>query len=185
MNRRDFIRFAGATGTGVLMPFTQASADANGLGFDLSKGVRTLNLIRSSTKEKLQGMYMENGQWLPGAYENICHIMRDVRAEEVVAMDHKLIAVLDWVQRYLAVNGYTQPIYITSGYRSPKTNSVTEGAAKNSQHTLGKAIDLTIPGLSPAYLGKLMKWLSQGGVGTYDKRGFVHVDTGDVRSWRG
>ena len=50
---------------------------------------------------------------------------------------------------------------------------------------LGKAIDVRIPGVSAEYLGKLMRWLSRGGVGVYDNRNFVHIDTGRVRTWRG
>jgi uncharacterized protein YcbK (DUF882 family) len=85
----------------------------------------------------------------------------------------------------LAQYGYKQPLQILSGYRSPQTNENTEGAAKASQHMLGKAIDVRIPGVSAEYLGKLMRWLSRGGVGVYDNRNFVHIDTGRVRTWHG
>lgn len=149
----------------------------------MSKGARTINLYRPATGERISGMYMHNGVWVEGAYEKICLILRDAQANSAVQMDHRLIAILDWVQRYLASHGYTQPVQITSGYRSPKTNAATEGAAKNSQHTQGRALDFAIPGVSAAYLGKLLNWLAQGGVGTYISKGFVHVDTGNVRSW--
>lgn len=169
----------------MLHPEIILAASQDALSFDLSKGIRTLNLYRPTTKEKLNGIYMRDGIWVPGAYESICHILRDVKANTAIRMDPKLIAILDWVQRYLGSHGYKQPIHITSGYRSPKTNAKIEGAAKNSQHIKGRAIDIVIPGLSAAYLGTLMRWLAQGGVGTYDKRGFVHIDTGTVRAWRG
>ena len=84
------------------------------------------------------------------------------------------------------------PFHIISGYRSPKTNSMLRaeggeatGVAKKSMHLEGKAIDLRIPGLSSEYLGKLFKWLAQGGVGIYTDAEFTHLDTGRVRSWRG
>ena len=185
MQRRDFLKFGGAAGAGLLLPFSQASADSAGLGFDLSNGTRTLNLVRPQSGETLRGIYMKDGVWVEGAYNRICYLMRDVKGGVTVKMDPQLIAILDWVQRYLAKHGYTQPIQLTSGYRGQKTNAALEGAAKNSLHMEGRAMDLIIPGLSADYLGRLMKWLSQGGVGTYDSRGFVHVDTGRIRAWRG
>lgn len=185
MDRRNFIStVAGVLGT-TLLPAENLLAAYPSLSFDLSKGIRTLNLYRPATKEKLNGVYMREGVWVPGAYERICHFLRDVKENLAVQMDPTLIAILDWVQRYLLSYGYKQPIHITSGYRSPRTNSKLEGAAKNSQHLHGKAVDIVIPGVSATYVGELMRWLSQGGVGTYDKRGFVHIDTGTVRAWRG
>lgn len=153
------------------------------LGFDLTQGSRTLKLYRPETRERLNIEYMRNGRWQENAYEAICWLMRDIRLGRAAAMDHNLIAVMDWTQRYLAQFGYTQAMQVLSGYRSPKTNAALEGAALHSEHINGKAVDMHIPGVSPEYLGRLFRWLSQGGVGTYSARGFVHMDTGAVRRW--
>lgn len=191
MDRRQFLKnglgLGIATGSALLPVefLSQAHANAHHLGFDLTQGVRTLNLHRPVTGETLKLEYMRNGEWVPDAYSRICWLMRDVRAGELAQMDTGLIAIVDWMQRYLAQYGYTQPIHVTSGFRSPKTNASTEGAARNSQHVQGKALDIRIPGLSAEYLGQLLQWLSQGGVGTYANRNFVHLDTGRVRAWRG
>jgi uncharacterized protein YcbK (DUF882 family) len=78
-----------------------------------------------------------------------------------------------------------KPYHVISGYRSPKTNAYlhghTSGVAKNSYHTLGKAIDLFIEGHRPAALKKAAHALHFGGVGGYSA--FVHLDTGRPRTW--
>lgn len=191
MNRRQFLKKGlglGAVTGSVMLPvefLSQAHASAQHLGVDLTQGTRSLHLHRPATGEVLKLDYLKNGVWVPDAYSRICWLMRDVRANELTQMDTGLIATIDWIQKYLGQYGYTQPIQVTSGYRSPRTNAATEGAAKNSQHVLGKALDIRIPGLSAEYLGQLLKWLSQGGVGIYEDKNFVHLDTGRVRSWEG
>lgn len=185
MDRRTFLTATAGAGCASLLPLSQARADEVDLGFDLRKGRRTLDLYRPETGERLNLTYMKDGVWQEGAYPLICSLMRDIHVQEVRAIDHQLIAILDWMQSYLAKYGYNQPILVNSGYRSQRTNARLEGAAKNSQHLLGKAVDIRIPGLPTEYLGKLTIWLSQGGVGVYASKGFVHIDTGRIRTWRG
>jgi len=190
MDRRSFLKQgvglgAAAAGSLVLPAGLTAQAHAADLGFDLTRGPRVLNLYRPETGEKLNIEYLRDGQWQSNSYSHLCWLLRDIHVNEYVAMDYNLIGILDWVQWYLKQYGYTQPLQILSGYRSKATNENTEGAAKNSQHLYGKAIDLRIPGVSAEYLGKLFRWLSRGGVGVYPGRDFVHIDTGRVRTWRG
>jgi uncharacterized protein YcbK (DUF882 family) len=188
MDRRQLLK-AGLGGMGSLVlpvaMISQASADEADLGFDLTRGVRKVNLLRPATGERLHIEYMRDGVWQGDAYNHICWMLRDVQAGEHVRMDVKLIAILDWTQRYMATFGHTAPLHILSGYRSARTNDKTEGAAKTSQHLLGKAVDLRIPGVSAVYMSKLFNWLSQGGVGLYTDSNFTHLDTGRVRQWRG
>jgi uncharacterized protein YcbK (DUF882 family) len=66
-----------------------------------------------------------------------------------------------------------------------KAGLVTESVARSSLHVSGKACDFRIPGVSAEYTGKLCRYLQGGGVGVYQDKGFVHVDTGRVRQWRG
>ncbi|MDR1557292.1 MAG: DUF882 domain-containing protein [Tannerellaceae bacterium] len=40
-----------------------------------------------------------------------------------------------------------KPIRVNSGYRSPKLNQAVSGVA-TSQHTEGKAVDITVPGMT-------------------------------------
>lgn len=184
MNRREFLKTGLGLAGGLLLP-ASFQAEAADLGFDLRSGVRSLDLYRPQTRERLKLDYLASGEWAPDAYARICWMLRDIQAQRYVRMDPQIIAILDWTQRYLASYGYTGPLHILSGYRTLETNHRTEGAARNSQHLYGRAVDIQVPGLSAEYLGQLMAWLSQGGVGVYERNGFVHVDRGQVRRWRG
>jgi uncharacterized protein YcbK (DUF882 family) len=190
--RRQFLAglaLAGSTlgslaGLPSLITPAQAETASREAGVSLFGGVRTLDLYRPESGERLTLEYMRDGVWQEAAYSRICWLLRDVKAHDWVQMDTRIIAIMDWTQRYLAQFGYTSPLHILSGFRTLHTNSHTEGAAQNSMHLYGKAIDLQIPGLSADYLGRLFKWLCAGGVGIYDSKDFVHVDVGNVRSWR-
>lgn len=193
MDRRQFLSNAGKLGLltmgSSVLPMCISPAIAAGpgqdLGFNLMTGSRTLHMYRPESKEVLHIEYLRDGVWIGDAYSHICWFLRDVKARQHIAMDTDLIAILDWTQQYLRRFGYTDPLTILSAFRSAATNEATEGAAQKSQHLNGKAVDLHIPGLSAEYLGRLFLWLSQGGVGVYESRKFVHVDTANVRTWRG
>ena len=60
-----------------------------------------------------------------------------------------------------------------------------EQPATNSQHTVGKAIDVRIEGVSLSNLRGAAQSLGAGGVGYYPVSNFVHIDTGRVRQWQG
>jgi uncharacterized protein YcbK (DUF882 family) len=91
--------------------------------------------------------------------------------------------VLCGLQNWLAFNGLHQPIHVNSGYRTFATNWNTEGSALNSRHVLGRAVDITVPGVTLARLAGMASVFGQGGVGMYLNKGFVHVDTGEERVW--
>jgi uncharacterized protein YcbK (DUF882 family) len=48
---------------------------------------------------------------------------------------------------------------------------------------LGKATDIHMPGVSLENLHRAALSMQGGGVGFYPKDGFVHIDTGRVRTW--
>jgi uncharacterized protein YcbK (DUF882 family) len=80
-------------------------------------------------------------------------------------------------------------VRIVSGFRHPKYNTMLRKkgreVAKNSQHTLGHAVDFNLAGVS---VKELYSWLlrtHKGGVGVYRHSGFVHIDTGRKRTWSG
>jgi hypothetical protein len=85
--------------------------------------------------------------------------------------------------------GGSQPYNIVSAYRTPATNaylrSKSSGVAENSQHMLGHAMDVYIPGVPLATLRAAAMRHQVGGVGFYPTSGspFVHMDTGGVRAW--
>jgi uncharacterized protein YcbK (DUF882 family) len=79
--------------------------------------------------------------------------------------------------------GVDAPLRIHSGYRTPKTNRLTEGSVLDSRHIVGRAADISVPGVSNVRLAGMASVLGRGGTGLYPGRNFVHVDTGDERIW--
>lgn len=87
-----------------------------------------------------------------------------------------------------------KPLTILSGYRSPAHN-VAVGGAQFSQHMAGRAADITVEGLNPANVHKVIldlfnaKKIEIGGLGIYP--GWVHVDirprpsSGHLAQWTG
>lgn len=69
------------------------------------------------------------------------------------------------------------PIRIDSAYRCPAHNSETPNAVKCSQHQLGNAADIVIPGLPAPAMEYLAQCISAiGGIGRADHQGYIHVD---------
>lgn len=147
---------------------------------------RTLNLYNIHTGETATSTFWSQGQFIDSEIEMLDLLVRDFRANDVISMDRQLYQDLFVLQETLAPN---QPMYIISGYRSPKTNAALRnagsGVAKKSLHMQGRAIDIRIPGVSNAELHKAALALKSGGVGYYPNSGFIHMDTGRVRRWQG
>jgi uncharacterized protein YcbK (DUF882 family) len=117
-------------------------------------------------------------------YAAACHVLRDVRANRMMAIDPRLLDILTGIQRWLRANGHDAVIRVLSGYRSAQTNALTEGAAKNSMHLEGRAADILLEGLPARLLAAMvLQFNAGGGNGLYISRGFVHVDTGAARTW--
>lgn len=89
----------------------------------------------------------------------------------------KLVKQLQFLRDYTG-----RAITINSGYRSPEHNAKISGSSKKSQHMLGKAADITIEGLKPTEVYRIIENLIdmgemlQGGLGLYEEKGFVHYD---------
>lgn len=146
---------------------------------------RSLSLLNTHTGERLkQVVYWEAGSYLPDALQNINVVLRDHRTEEVHPIDPMTLDLMAAISRKVDAK---RPFEIISGYRSPKTNNALRGksggVAKNSYHMQGKAVDLRLPGVSLKTVRKAALDLRMGGVGYYPKSGFIHIDSGAVRSW--
>ena len=143
-----------------------------------------VHLVNAHTDESFKGVYRIGNRYLPEAMRRINVFMRDFRTNDVFRIDPTLIDILASLQVRSRHNG---PIEVLSGYRSPKTNAMlrkaSSGVAKNSYHMKGQAADIHIPGYSTRRLRNIAKGLEVGGVGYYPRSDFIHVDTGDVRSW--
>lgn len=188
MDRRSFLGLSaaslGAGLGGLLVPsVSHASSFKGGI---IGSGAKRLAFRNAHTGESFSGVYRVGNQYLPDAFHQINTVLRDFRTNDVHPMDPRIIDVLYSLHR---MTGRNMPFEIISGYRSPKTNSMLRGrsaksgVAKKSFHMQGRAIDLRMEGFSTKRLRDLAKSLQAGGVGYYAKSNFIHIDTGDVRSW--
>lgn len=75
-----------------------------------------------------------------------------------------------------------KPVIVTpnGGYRSPKQNKLSGGAAK-SQHLLGKAFDVSLQNQDREHLVERAIACGFTGIGYY--RTFMHFDIGPKRRW--
>ena len=143
---------------------------------------RTLRLVRGN--EQLEATYWTaDAGYNRDEYLNVCWILRDLQADGVFPMNHGLLDVLCGLQAWLVQTGVDAPLRIHSGYRTSKTNKMTEGAALDSRHIVGRAADISVTGVTNLKLAGMASLLGRGGTGFYPGRNFVHVDTGDERIW--
>ncbi len=147
---------------------------------------RTLKLYNTHTKERVSITFKKNGRYIPAGLREANRFLRDWRRNEIIKMDPEL---LDLIWEVYRKAGGRDHIHVVSSYRSPATNNMlrsrSKGVARNSQHTLGKAMDFYIPGVNLAKLRAVGLRKEVGGVGYYPRSGspFVHMDTGRVRHW--
>ncbi len=147
---------------------------------------RSLKLYYLHTGEKATIAFKKNGQYIPSGLKKINWFLRDWRRNEPTKMDPMLLDLIWEAYRQSGSNDY---IHIISGYRSPASNDMLRkrgrGVAKNSQHTLGKAMDFFLPDVKLSRLREIGLKMEVGGVGYYPTSGspFVHFDTGNVRHW--
>ena len=145
---------------------------------------RRLSFYNTHTHERLTVVYSKDGQYVSEALAKIDHILRDHRANEIHAMDPRL---MDFLYDLLTEVDNHGDVHIISGYRSPKTNSKlrrkSKGVAGGSLHMQGKALDFRLPGTDTAVLRDTARKMKRGGVGYYRKSDFIQIDTGRVRNW--
>ena len=148
---------------------------------------RHLDLYNTHTRETLNVVFKKGSDYVPEALEALKKILRDRRNGEMHEMDPRLFDQLFDLARAAGV----EPSYeIISGYRSPESNDKMaarpgSGVAKKSLHMQGRAIDVRLRKCSCARLRDLALAAKQGGVGYYEKSDFVHIDTGNFRTWVG
>ncbi len=141
------------------------------------------------TSENFDARFFGANGWDPQGLAELNHGLRDWRNNESTDMDPQLMLLLSQIRDKLGVASQAK-IDLISGYRSPQTNAglrakggAHTGVASKSQHMLGKATDIRMPGVSLDNLHMAALSMQAGGVGFYPRDGFVHVDTGRVRTW--
>lgn len=177
IHRRDFIRYVcgvGGAAAGTRVRFARAQADK----------IRSLSFVHTHTGEKLTAAYWQDGEYQPQVLQQVNHLLRDFRTNDVHVMDPGLLDVLFELRTKV---GSQRAFHVISAYRSPKTNEMlrqsSNGVAEHSMHMLGKAIDVRLEEFPTERLAEAARALRRGGVGFYAASDFVHVDTGRVRYW--
>lgn len=147
---------------------------------------RTLSFHNLHTGENVSVVYKRNGRYVQAGLDQLNYILRDWRKNETTEMDPRLF---DLAWEVYQKTGSQEPINIISGYRSPSTNEMlrsnSNGVAQNSQHILGKAMDIQFPDVDLETMRNVALRMQIGGVGYYPTSGspFVHIDVGSVRHW--
>ena len=145
---------------------------------------KTLSFEHTHTGDKLKLTYFERGSYIKDALHEINYLLRDYRTDDIHPIDTALLDQLYDLKQALGVN---KPFHIISGYRSPFTNAQLRkhsyGVAEHSLHMKGRAIDIRVEGVSSRTIKKAALALAQGGVGYYPQSNFVHLDTGNFRTW--
>ena len=143
---------------------------------------KLVNIYNSWTKEVLT---LEASSIASPGQSTIDRFLRCHFTNQSTDMDPKVFDILLSAARKFNVDR----IDIISGYRAPKYNLILRkkghGVARNSQHTEGRAIDFRLPGIPVRRVHAWAQRLALGGVGFYPSSGFVHVDSGRRRYWRG
>ncbi len=180
LSRRKFLATGLITAASYLIPRKTLAAVE-----DLSPE-RELYLYNVYTEESLKTVYWREGQYLSGALSEINYILRDIHNGKVKSINTNLIDLIFTLKKNLKTDS---PFHIVSGYRTPGTNALLrkrrKGVAKNSLHMYGKAVDLRLPDYSLKVVRRTAMELKGGGVGYYPRSGFVHIDVGNIRYWRG
>ncbi len=147
---------------------------------------RSLSLQNPNTGDSLTRLtYFENGRYIKDALQEISYIFRDYHTGDIHPIDPALLDKLYNLKLLLGVSH--SPIHLISGYRSPQTNARlrqhSHGVAKHSLHMQGRAIDIRIAGVDTKNIRNAAVSMRSGGVGYYPRSNFVHLDTGDFRTW--
>ena len=180
MNRRDLLKYTllGVSALVSLKPH-KVLAELSWTG-DLGQ----LSFLNRQTDEFLSVQYIgSDGLIDPLACERLNHMFRCIYSGEVLAIDAKLLVLLDLIRCRLRLNEL--PFILLSGYRSLDFNRMLKqqdpNVGQNSFHTMGMAADIRVEGVSTREIVKVAKSLQAGGIGRYSE--YVHVDVGPIRYW--
>ncbi|MBV9826211.1 MAG: YcbK family protein [Alphaproteobacteria bacterium] len=141
-----------------------------------------LNLANQHTGETFSGIYRDDKGPIPAAMDDLSAFLRDYHCDEKIAIDVGVVDFLSHVMQRVGQRSAT----IFSAYRTPETNEKLThggfGAAENSQHLYGRALDVHF-GEKLEDAMHAARGMQRGGVGWYPHSGFMHIDTGPVRNW--
>jgi len=145
-----------------------------------ARPARLINVYNFWTKE-----WLAVDPAAPLARPTVDHFLRDHFTNRATAMGPRLIPTVIAA----AIHFRSDTVTVVSGFRHPKYNLILRKkghqVARDSEHTHGNAIDFFVPKIPTATLEAWAKAQRLGGVGLYPESGFVHMDTGPIRTWSG
>jgi uncharacterized protein YcbK (DUF882 family) len=138
--------------------------------------------LQNNAGEEVAVAYRTGRAYNVAALARLQHLFRDLREDAPGPIPGLLLDMLSLVQERL---GFTRPLRLISGYRTPRTNASLPYAAPNSLHMQGMAADIMVHGMPQAEVhaqaASLSQYLGFMGVGWYGS--FTHIDIGAKASW--
>ena len=181
ITRRGLLRAFAATAITAAPTFSNAAGFLRGAG-----DIRQLSIYSQKTGESVNTIYWIDGEYITDALDEINYLMRDWRNGQIKRIDTRTIDVMAAAHNIMDT---TEPYLLLSGFRSASTNAMlrrqSRNVAKNSLHIKGQAADLRLSSRSVTQMARAAASCHSGGVGSYYGSNFVHMDCGEVRTWRG
>lgn len=138
------------------------------------EGLRDLVFYSVNLGERIRVFpYLPDGTLDEEALAKVQRIFRDKDSEAEHSVHPRLIKLL----YKLADRFDARQITLISGYREAME------PGDEGQHSLGRAADIVIPGVSLGMIARQARRLGRVGVGFYPNSGFVHVDVRDGPSY--
>ncbi|MEO3474143.1 DUF882 domain-containing protein [Roseomonas sp. CAU 1739] len=138
--------------------------------------------LQNNAGEEIAVAYRTGQDYNIAALARLQALFRDLREDAPGPIPGLLLDMLSLVQERL---GYTRPLRLISGYRTPATNATLPYAAPNSLHMRGMAADIVVRGVPQSEICSHAMVLSQHlgfmGIGWYGS--FTHIDIGPKASW--
>lgn len=142
-----------------------------------------LAIFSYHTGEYAEITYRSGGKYDQEALKAIEMVMRSRGDDKTHPIDIGVIEIIDHLQDHFGA----ETIEVISGYRSPKYNETLRmngrGAASESLHMKGMAVDLHVDEVSDEAVFNYVKKLGLGGAGLYRRYAFIHADVGPHRTW--
>jgi uncharacterized protein YcbK (DUF882 family) len=171
--RRGLLGVFAATALVAAPTFTSAAGFLKGAG-----DIRRIRMYSGRTGESIDTIYWIEGEYIPEVVKEINHFMRDWRSDAAMKMDARNFDIIAAAHRLMDVS---EPYMLLSAM----LRSNSRGVAKNSLHMKGQAADLRLKSRSVGQMARAAQACSAGGVGSYSRSNFVHMDCGPVRNWGG
>lgn len=148
---------------------------------------RSISLLHPESGERLTVTYFHDGKYDPKAMKKIDYLFRDRHSGQAGKIDPELIDYLLDLRTRLGLP-QTVVFEILSGYRSRSTNKWlakrNANVAQESFHMRGWAVDFRVRGVNGRAIAEIAKTMQRGGVAYYPSDNHLHIDLGNIRSWK-